>query len=222
MIWFRIACVCVCVLWMPFWNINNDSKFVFNSFLIYVHVQPHSCVQYVHMGGYFEVKCFPDKQKNRPRTRKKNIIANSAKKIHYQIEIVRQRTTETEQREKYAIYANFQQILNANANQFRQELNENQNKELKSSSRMVITNKEMNLFSWKRNGELVPQYNRIDRMDLNLCWIQNKCKFLNQSIQMKWTVNQKKRKTHRERNEVDRKSLWSAWSENENPNNRET
>lgn len=79
--WFDFVLrVCVCVPWMPFWNINNDSKFVFNSFLIYVHVQPHSCVQYVHMDGYFEVKCFPDKQKNRPRTRKKNIIANSAKK----------------------------------------------------------------------------------------------------------------------------------------------
>lgn len=88
-----------------FENINNDSKFEFNSFLIYVRVQPHSCVQYVHMGGYISSKITFPRQIEISTTHKKITISRKAQeKIHYQNEIVWCGVTETETEKRKICY----------------------------------------------------------------------------------------------------------------------
>lgn len=99
-------------------SITRNWKFEFNSSLIYVRmVEPQSCVQYVHMWGkYIQSKIqhwgLCHIQINRKQ--KKKISANdiTKKKSIIKMKLYFRQT------EKYGIYANSNQILNANVDCF--------------------------------------------------------------------------------------------------------
>lgn len=170
-------------------------RFEFNSFLIYVHmVEPQSCVQNVHMGG------ISPQQTNKQTVREKNHNELRKKNPLSKWNFTAGESKAGSEAEKYVIYSNSNQLLNVNANRlgsFKKKSTDNEN-----GNKNIV---ETDLFEC-------------------LCWT---CATNNQRIGFKSVLNSKQMQISKsinmwndEMNSIS-KTLWSAWSENENRNNRE-
>lgn len=147
-------------------------------------VEPQSCVQNVHIGGKIQRTFFSPAF---ARTNKQTVWEeiritqkNPLSKWNCSVG-----ESDAAVGSEAVIHPNSNQILNVSGNR------------LRTKNQITHKNgnikKERNAFIWLHNAdvELVPR--TIDSLGFNLCWIQNKCKFLNQSIleMLKWAVNQK-------------------------------
>lgn len=165
--------VCVTCLWI---HVNNDPKFEFNGFLIYVHRSHsnhiHACnlCRFTYGGEWirwicFFLNCHAEQRKITASHMRMRREKNSIIKLKLYCRRIG--------REKYAIYANSNQILNANV----------KFAAMKSTAAIKKRNEKMDLL--KISSLNLCHTKQLTAIELvkSMCWLQNKCKFLNQSIQ---------------------------------------
>lgn len=170
----RCVCVCVTFLWI---HVNNDSKFEFNGFLIYVHRSHsnhiHACnlCRFTYGGEWIRWICFFLHCHAEQRKITASHHANAEKKNSIiKLKLYCRRIG----REKYAIYANSNQILNANVKFAAMK-----------STAAIKKNAMKKWICLKSPRWTCAIQSKLTAIELvkSMCWLQNKCKFLNQSIQ---------------------------------------